>query len=194
MKSSYTERAARFLRTIYPLLDGHWNSPWECRRIMSLYSCEHSRKVFVRSGVSRIAIITSDYVIKFDYNEREVNRVGGCESEVEFYQFAKQEGFGYLFAEITPFIYNGRTFYIMPRVNGVGRVEYSYAEDFLEGEERAFADEYLNDLHDENYGWYHKRPVIFDYACNQLWLDNHGYNNSDSDYYSSYRTHTEEVS
>ena len=179
MKSSYTERAANFLRTIYPLLDGHWDSPWECKRIMNRYSYEHSRKVFVRSGIARIAIITSDYVIKFDYDEREVNRVGGCESEVEFYQFACQKGFDYLFAAITPFTYNGRTFYIMPRINGIGRKEYAYAEDFLEGEERAFADEYLHDLHDENYGWHNRHPVIFDYACNQLWIDNHG--DSDSE-------------
>lgn len=173
MKSSYTERAARFFRTIYPLLDGHWDSPWECRRIMSLYSCEHSRKVFVRSGVSRIAIITSDYVIKFDYNMKEVKRVGGCQSEVNFYNFAKNEGFEYLFAEITPFEYCGRTFYIMPRINGIGRKEYCYAEEFLHGDDLAFVDDYLSDLHDENYGWYHNRPVIVDYACNQLWWENH---------------------
>lgn len=188
MKSDYRVRARHFLETIYPLLDGCWGSPSECRRIMYRYNRQKSRKVIVCNGVSRIAIITSDYVIKFDYNEYEVIRVGGCQSEVEFYQFAKKEGFGYMFAEITPFEYMGRTFYIMPRINGIGRKEYCYAEEFFEGEERDFLDRYLHDLHDENYGWYHGVPVIFDYACNNLWEAQHSYP-------SSYRTPpTEEVS
>lgn len=188
MKSDYRVRARRFLETIYPLIANHLDSPYECKRIMSLYSYEHSRKVFVGSGVARIAIVTSDYVIKFDYDEREVARVGGCESEVQFYQFAKSEGFEYMFAEITPFEYMGRTFYIMPRINGIMRKEYCYAEEFFEGEERDFLDRYLHDLHDENYGWYRGVPVIFDYACNDLWEAQHSYP-------SSYRTPpTEEVS
>lgn len=173
MKSDYRVRARRFLETIYPLLDGCWGSPNECRRIMYQYNRQKSRKVIVCNGISRIAIITSDYVIKFDYNEYEVIRVGGCESEVKFYQFAKKEGFGYMFAEITPFEYMGRTFYIMPRINGIGRKEYCYAEEFFEGEERDFLDRYLHDLHDENYGWFNHTPVIFDYACNKLWCDSH---------------------
>lgn len=188
MKSSYIERAIHFLHTIYPLLDGHWNSPSECWGIMHQYNRQKTRRVLVFHGVSRIAIVTSDYVIKFDYNEYEVARVGGCQSEVEFYQFAKEEGFAHMFAEITPFEYMGRTFYIMPRINGMGRKEYCFAEEFFEGEERDFLDNYLHDLHDENYGWYHGVPVIFDYACNTLWEAQHSYP-------SSYRTPpTEEVS
>lgn len=187
MKSDYRVRARHFLETIYPLLDGHWGSPDMCRRILSAYNIRHSRRVLVNYGIARIALVTSDYVIKFDYDESEVERVGGCESEVEFYQFAKQEGFEYMFAEITPFEYMGRTFYIMPRINGIRRKAFCHAEEFFDGIERDFLDNYLNDLHDENYGWFNGSPVIFDYAYNRLWLKSHGY---ESDYYYT----TEEVS
>lgn len=173
MKSDYRVRARRFLETIYPLIANHLNSPYECKRIIRTYNTQHSRRISVGYGVARIAIVTSDYVIKFDYDKYEVARVGGCQSEVEFYQFAKSEGFEYMFAEITPFEYMGRTFYIMPRINGIMKKKYCYAEEFFDGEERNFLDNYLNDLHDENYGWYNRTPVIFDYACNSLWLENH---------------------
>ena len=188
MKSDYRVRARHFLETIYPLLDGYWHSPNMCRHILNAYNIRHSRNILVGAGVARIAIVTSDYVIKFDYDKSEVERVGGCESEVKFYQFAKQEGFEYMFAEITPFEYMGRTFYIMPRINGIMRKEYCYAEEFFDGVERDFLDYYLNDLHDENYGWFNGSPVIFDYACNRLWIENHNYR---SDFYTTTETFSE---
>lgn len=171
MKSNYKMRAERFLKMIFPYIEA-CEYPYQYKRAMNHFNEEHSRKVIVRSGVSRVAIITSDYVIKFDYDMHEVKRVGGCQSEVDFYDFAKSEGFEYLFAEITPLEYCGRTFYIMPRIHGIGRKEYCYAEEFLHGEDEDFVRTYLYDLHDENYGWYHNRPIIVDYACNQLWLEN----------------------
>lgn len=182
MKSDYRVRACHFLETIYPILNGHWGSPTTCKRILNTYNIRHSRRILVGAGVARIAIVTSDYVIKFDYCKSEVERVGGCESEVKFYQFAKQKGFEYMFAEITPFEYMDRTFYIMPRVNGIMREEGRYAEEFFYGAERDFLDYYLNDLHDENYGWLNGSPVIFDYACNRLWIENHNYR---SDFYTT---------
>lgn len=165
MKSSYIMRAQRFIEEVYPYIENK-TRPYDCWRAIEQFNANKSRKVAVAHGVSRVAFITSDYVVKFDYDEYEVRRVGGCESEVNFYQFAKREGFSYLFAEITPFTYKGRTFYIMPRVYGIGRYEYSYAEDMTTGEEESFLRRYLYDLHDENYGWYHGQIVVVDYACN----------------------------
>ena len=166
MKSSYIVRAQRFIEEVYPYIEGKTTSPNECYRAIQQFNMRKSRKVQVAHGCSRIAFITSDYVVKFDYDKSEVRRLGGCESEVRFYQFAEQEGFAYLLAEITPFTYNGYTFYIMPRVYGIGRYEYSYAEDMAHGAEEDFLRTYLYDLHEENYGWYRGQVVIVDYACN----------------------------
>jgi hypothetical protein len=173
MKSNYIVRATHFLHVIYPYLEGNCESPWGCRQAVREYCVKKTRKVFVYSGVSRIAIVTSDYAIKFDYDEHEVRRVGGCESEVNFYQFAKKAGYAHLFAEITPIEYMGRKFYIMPRIENIRRVEDSYADEFFDGAEKAFLESYVDDLHDGNYGWFNRTPVIFDYACNKLWCDSH---------------------
>ena len=166
MKTDYITRAKKFIKDIYPYIMNIRTSPFQYIRAIETFNAIHSRKVEVAHGVSRIALITSDYVVKIEYNEEEVTRVGGCESEMAFYEFAQSQGFEYLFAKITLFEYNGRKFYIMPRVQGIGRFEYSYAEDVTTGTESSFLRSYLYDLHDENYGWYNGHVVIIDYACN----------------------------
>ena len=187
MKSDYRVRACKFFESIYPYIKDCLDDPAMCKYAMQKYNHQKSRKVQVFAGYTRIAFLCSDYVIKLDYNPREIYRVGGCESEVTFYQFAKEQGFAYLLAEISRHEYMGITFYVMPRISGMGRVLDRYAEDFFEGEERIFIDYYLRDLHDENYGWYNKTPVIFDYACNTLWLEDH----REEDYYTFSTPRTE---
>lgn len=168
MKSNYIVRAMKFLNEFLPYMDG-CSSPSDYQMMTDMFCDDHKgRKVLCCYGIARVAIITSDYVVKFDYSKKACDFYGGCEDEVKFYDFAVREGFAHLFAEITHVSVGGRDFYIMPRVKGVMRRAGHYAEEFFFGEERAFIDENLNDLHDENYGWVNNRPVIFDYAMNRF--------------------------
>ena len=167
MKSDYITRAKKFLQQIAPLFDDCFYTD-DYVRVINWFNHEHNRKVICSYGLTRIALITSDYVIKFDYDQYEVKHFGGCKSEVDFYNFAKRKGYAHLFAKITPVIVNGCTYYIMPRINGIGRHENHYVQEYLDCDDADFVDEYLNDMHDQNYGWKNGYPVIIDYACNML--------------------------
>ena len=167
MKNDYRIRAMRFIEQVYPYIENCDNDPFTCRRAIMRFNATRSRRVIVAHGVSRIALITSDYVIKFDYDSEEVERVGGNESEEKFYAFAKKYGFSHLFAETTSYAYGNKIFYIMPRINNIGKYE-SDVYWFLNTEDRDFVRDYLYDMHNFNYGWKDGYPVIIDYACNKL--------------------------
>ena len=164
---SYEERAKDFIKEIFPVIE-HVNTPWSVRRQISLFNAQNHRRVIVGNGLSRIALITSDYVIKWDYDEDEIDRIGGCENEMELYTLAEQEGFAYLFAKITRYRYNDRNFYIMPRIAGIGRNEWNYADNYMtEAEQNWCSDHGLTDLHCYNYGFRKGRVCIVDYACRE---------------------------
>ena len=132
MKSDYRIRAERFIAEIYPYICEFPTSRMYYRKAIARFNHEHhNRRVECSNGAVRIALITSDYVVKFDYEPEEAHEYGGCEDEVNFYQFATEMGFQHLFAEVTPFVYKGHMFCIMPRVNGIERYEGRYAEEFM---------------------------------------------------------------
>lgn len=162
---NYIERAKDFIEQVYPYV-AVCRNPWDAKNRIKMFNTDFDRKVIVSSGLSRIALITSDYVVKFDYDLEEVESIGGCENECELYYWAKQEGFAYLFAEITPYSYNHRLFYIMPRIRGVGS-GLCYAENYMNDKEKDFCRRHrITDLHTENYGFRKGRVCIVDYACN----------------------------
>ena len=165
MKSDYRIRAASFLKHIYPYLANCNYKLSAIQRAVREYNADHRRHVLIAHGMVRIALITSDYVIKFDYDARQAEKFGGCEDELEFYNFAKEKGFSYLFAEITKITIENHKFYIMPRIEDIGR-DYDYVEDHLNENDYDFVNRYLYDMHNENYGWKDDYPVIVDYALN----------------------------
>lgn len=161
---SYEERAKDFIKQVFPYISS-CQKPWEISRRIEMFNEDFDRKVVVSSGLSRIALITSDYVVKFDYNPDEVACIGGCDNEVALYNLAEREGFAYLFAKITMFVYRGRYFYIMPRIRGIGS-SWHYAEYHMTIEERAFCRRHrITDLHEENYGFRKGHVCVIDYAC-----------------------------
>ena len=166
IKNDYKVRAFNFLKVLYPYIEEYLDKPYRCIWAVETFNKEKHRKVSVSWGSVRVAFITSDYVIKYDYDKHNARIYGGCEDEEEFYSFAKKEGFGSLFAEISSFEYMGHTFYIMPRINMRASQEGERAEYYLDGDERDFVDEYLYDLHEENFGWKNNHVIIFDYAYN----------------------------
>jgi hypothetical protein len=163
--SSYEVRAIRFIQQIFSYIaDCHTVRSY--RDAVLAFNLKHNRKVICNNGMTRVALITSDYVVKIDYCPENVERWGGGEQEVEFYQMASSEGYGYLFAKITPYHYKGHTFYIMPRVHGIGR-KFDDADTYMTEEESDWCWEHdLYDLHNQNYGWKDGHVVIIDYGAN----------------------------
>lgn len=163
---SYEERAKDFIQEIFPYFTQM--NKYAVRRSVCQFNEEHHRKVIVSNGLTRIALITSDYVIKFDYNEEQVENFGGCEDELYFYAKAEREGFGYLFAKITKFTYEGQNFYIMPRIHGIGKTNDDAWWHMEQTEEDWCTDNGLYDLHCHNYGWRDGHVCIFDYGAQSV--------------------------
>lgn len=141
---------------------------YDYRHAMLQFNAKYTRNVQCKNGLSRVAFITSDYVVKYEYDTEEVRYIGGCENEITIYGLAEEEGFSYLLAEITRYEYNGKTFYIMPRIRGIGRHEWDEASAFMTKEEIAFCHRHeIMDLHCNNYGFRNGHVCLVDYACSR---------------------------
>jgi hypothetical protein len=160
-KSSYEVRAERFIKMIAPFLI-------TCRSIddyycaVNTFNFRYHRAVIMKHGISRIALITSDYVIKITYDEE--SDFGTCEDERLMYEEAKLAGFDYLFAQITHVEYEGKDYYIMPRINGIGKYEDD-AFEYMTEEENDWVSNRIYDLHNKNYGWKNGHVVLIDYSA-----------------------------
>lgn len=172
-RTSYDVRAKHFIEQIYPFLYKHTNKfrhiePTKVNDAIRDFDTHYSRKVMVYCGCSRIAIISSDYVIKMDITEC-YNGFGDCNAELSFYQKAKQEGYANYFCPIESYSYKDITFYIMPKVRRTSEYDSKpYFEDLIPDDAVYWISERVYDIHKGNYGFFHKHPVIIDYACNCL--------------------------
>ena len=175
MKSDYRIRAQKFIKQIFPYIDGHmYDDLNETIERVQRFANEKHRKVLVNNGLSRIAIITADYVIKWDKYSRDEYGAGNCEKEYLTWRWLLEEhpGYSYLFAEITRFKFGGENFYIMPRVRGIDEDRSGYAYEYVDGDEEDFLHEWFYDLHSGNFGIDRKgNVIIFDYAWNRLNFD-----------------------
>lgn len=179
MKSDYRIRAQKFIKQIFPYIDGcMYDDLDETIKRVQDFANEKRRKISVHNGISRVAIITADYVIKWDrhlaQSKYERNPAGDCEKEYLTWRWLLDEnpGYAYLFAEITRFKFGGEIFYIMPRVRGINEDRDAYAYEYVDGEEEDFLNEWFYDLHSGNFGIDRKGNVtIFDYAWNRLNFD-----------------------
>ena len=162
---SYEERAKKFIQQVFPYIED-CEDEYDTKECIYHFNVDFNRNVKVANGLSRIALITSDYVVKWDYDMDEINRIGGCEDEIYLYAEAEKDGFDYLFAKITRYEYNDRKFYIMPRIRGINGRSWNYARDYMTEEEKKWCNKYnLTDLHSNNYGFRSGHVCIIDYAC-----------------------------
>ena len=163
MKSSYIIRAQKFIKSIAPYIAGY-ETVKEIRYGVDRFLFDHPNRIInVCSGISRVVLITADYVVKIDYHTHN-HCFGDCESELEHYAQACEAGFGEYFAEITKFTYDGRDFYIMPRIGNIDEDDedvYYHCPDDLND----WLYDNLCDMHSGNYGWKDGHVVIFDYAA-----------------------------
>lgn len=161
---NYNERAKSFIEQIFPyILNCHDTGSF--KRAIIRFNIDKHRRVQIASGLTRVAMITSDYVVKVDCGSNfNLNRFGDCEREVEVYAKAEQDGFEYLLAKIERYTYQGYKFYIMPRIYGIGKTDYD-ADYYTNEEETDWLCDHVRDLHYLNYGWKNDHIVIIDYAC-----------------------------
>lgn len=169
MKNSYETRAQKFIQQIYPYIQ-YCTSYRDFYEQIECFNYKNKRHVAMSYGLTRIAFITSDYVIKINWAKHSENfrLFGDCESEIDLYAQAEQDGFEYLFAKIERYEYMEHVFYIMPRIYGIGRKSEN-AQYFMSEEEKNWLDKYnVEDLHYQNYGWKDDHVVIIDYACSSI--------------------------
>ena len=160
MKNNYEVRAMKFITLIAPYIAGCVDK-WDYFYAVARFNHDYKRNVKVCNGATRIALITSDYVIKFNYGKR-VRDYGGCRDEMRMYKRAEKDGYAYLFAKITAKIYNHKTYYIMPKISYIGR---GGMWKHLSCDEYDYICDNLYDMHEYNYGYKNGKPVIIDYAC-----------------------------
>lgn len=167
MKTHYVARAVKFIKLFFSEMDNPkaMREPWLMQDQVVNFNLKHNRNVHCNNGVSRIALISSDYVVKWDRNPKSCD----SENELNFYRKACDDGMNYLFAQITPFDYNGVTFYIMPRcVTAESRHKMRWW-DYVNDDEYDYISDNIEDLHVGNWGFDKEgHMIIFDYACNWL--------------------------
>ena len=172
MKKSYIERAMRMAEILssyinsYSEIDSIYN---KCSMAVKEYNIRHKHSSMnVKSGSTRFAFIISDYVLKVDYQT--IRSFGNSETELEAWNFIRENGMEEYFAEITKYVSkSGITFYIMPRIKHIGEYDEEWFYDTLYDIDIGayyFIEDNFCDFHEGNFGIKNGHPVIIDYAWN----------------------------
>ena len=172
MKKSYIERAMRMaelLSSYMEIYNKNESIYVRCKMAAFEYNKRHSRSVmYFDNGSTRFAFIISDYVLKVDYNT--IKSFGNSETELEAWDFIRENGMEEYFAEITKYTSkSGITFYIMPRIKHVGEYDEEWFNDTLYETDIVayyFIQDYFYDFHENNFGLKNGHPVMIDYAWN----------------------------
>ena len=134
MKSNYVVRAIKFMESFVPYMRQYPTVEMAVR----VFNVEKHRKVQCCHGAVRRVLVTSDYVVKWDYDHQNSKCFGGCRDEYKRYKKVKDSDYAYLFAEITPIKVKGRTYYVMPRVERLGADSDKWLEDILRYDEHEY--------------------------------------------------------
>ena len=164
-KSSYLERAGKFAALRAQELEALGYDPHnELRYRLSRIFEEavviiNERKGWnarpIIDGSTRNVVLCSDYCIKIDKVERSF--FGTSKDEYNFFLEHKNDSYGPFLCPISKVVIRDYTFYIMPRVKGVGHTNKNRFPRFII--------EDMRDLHNMNIGVFHRQPIIIDYAA-----------------------------
>lgn len=168
MKSDYRVRASRFIHSVFSYIENYLTEPCMVEEAIDNYNRDHSRKVEVMYGSARIALITSDYVVKWDYDEDCAQDIGGCEDEYNAYLYAKSKGYDYLLAETSLIVVHGQIFSIMPRIRNIGPTHHKgEINQYLTNDELNWVYGFDRDIHHYNWGIRHGKACLIDYAMTE---------------------------
>lgn len=165
MKKTYEERGLKFAETLAKMFQSCVYI-WDFVAVIEEYNATHSRKLQWSNGVSRIVIMRSDYVIKFDYHPTgwwEDGHAGNCETEEEVYAMAEAEGMEHLLAKPTVRHLFGHTVSVMPRIKNVHNSDRWWG-NYCTEKEFNWLEDNIRDLHDGNLGYRGRKVCIVDYA------------------------------
>ena len=165
MKSDYESRARKFAHILITLFAGCVDLNDFVFAIQE-YNATHSRPLVYAHGVSRIAIIRSDYVIKFNIRPSgfwKDGRAGSISSEARVYEQAVADGMEHLLAKVTVDKENDRIFAIMPRIRNIGNESRNWY-NYCTYEESEWLESHINDLHENNVGYRNGKVCVIDYA------------------------------
>lgn len=176
MKSDYRVRASRFIKSILPYIENVMFDVSEVEERVANYNRDKSRKVEVVYGSARIALITSDYVVKWDYDMDCVKDIGGCEDEYNAYLYAKSKGYDYLLAETSLVVIHGQIFSIMPRIRNIGPQHHKgEINKYLTNDELNWVYNFDRDIHHYNWGIRHGKACLIDYAMTEEVVERSGW-------------------
>lgn len=172
MKSNFAVRAEKFMNDFYSWAvenygNRFWGSLYMINDVVEAYNDTHRRNVKVYNGAVRAVLVTSDYVIKWDYaDDDDVNCYGGCDQEYEAYeQIVKGSNYEYLFAEVVRIYVGNMAFNIMPRIaNTAYECKHKELAEYLSCDEYYWLIRNFGDLHRGNWGLKNGYPIITDYA------------------------------
>lgn len=169
MKNTYEARAFKFAALLVRLF-ASCATLEDFEEVICEYNATHTIPLQYAHGVSRIAILRADYVIKFnllpddDWMECDGTcRAGDNFTEANVYARAERDGYAYLLAKTTLVHMGNRLLSIMPRINGVNDW-YRYWGDHVTEEEYDWLCENVHDIHEGNVGYYRGKPVVIDYG------------------------------
>ena len=160
MRTTYEERGIKFGKFLAKMFKDCENYG-DFIDAMDRYNKTHKHKLCGASGFTRIAIIRSDYVVKFTY--RKGCRAGDCISEQKVYEMAEKAGMEHLFAKTTLVEECGHVFAVMPRINGVNDGNRHWW-NYCTNEECSWINRHVTDLGERNLGYRKGKVCIVDYA------------------------------
>lgn len=162
-KTAYTERAKKFISQIYPYIKD-FQCLTDIESMIEDFNKDKHRKVQMNYGSSRCVLITSDYVVKFDYEDNPY--WGNCPEELKAWNLIQEEypDKVQFFAPIELYLYEGMDFYIMPYIRGVGSSRTEYLLNNYDENSRQWLYSVVSDFHSLNFGNKNNTPVCIDYA------------------------------
>ena len=171
IKTDYEVRAKAFIKEFAPYLKGirvTRSNSYKIYDAVRRFNVDKKRNVKVASGASRIALITSDYVVKLDFG---TTWAGNSKTEMLGYQQAQKDGYEYLLAKISLYKCCNRSFFIMPRARVAETLTWRGQKrlwDKLTEDERRYIHDNFEDLHENNWGSLNGKLILIDYAWNNF--------------------------
>lgn len=161
---TYLDNARDFLNTYKDTLDRLWGSDYNS---YEAFCCRNN--IEYAHGAVRFVFVGEDFVIKLNYGDK--NRIkwaGGCLEEYKCYKQFEADNMDYLLCPLTKIKGGHHFYYVMPRAT-VAYEEELDEDDYwrnISPDEAEYINRYVNDIHNENFGFYEDRCVLIDYAWN----------------------------
>lgn len=168
---SYEQNAKKWILENVQILNALWEHRESAIAFENAFRLD--KRVYIAYGMTRIAIVGEDFVIKINKPKTRCwEMFGNSRDEVRMYKKAVKDGYDWLFCPIRAMIIAHHTYYIMEKVDATaedegysGDIDDEFSE-YLGEEVIDYIKENVFDIHSANFGFIDNEPIIFDYAAN----------------------------